>query len=327
MSYTKETLMERLRTGESIVTFTKLNGDQRIMTCTTDPKLIPEEAMPKGTKEKKEPSAKQLENIGVYDINAKGWRSFKVANVTDVQTTEEAHEELIEVIKKPVRHYRIRLHGYGGESVYAKLTKEQFEFWNNWDKNKKDNAFNPNLNTLEDYANDPEEFRKHNDMPQEADFMWDPEHECHMAWHEKDDIEHSNGVDTNGVHIEIDEVDSDKSWGTEWIETLVENESLDKLLERNGKEIKVDYMDLDAHADENGNNYVFFFMSIEKGTFHDVYVKTEGKQLDVSKIDISATEMPNGDTIITTISYNGVELDNEFGDTTGKGYVGSVWNY
>ena len=43
MSYTKETLMERLRTGESVVTFTKLNGDQRIMTCTTDPKLIPEE--------------------------------------------------------------------------------------------------------------------------------------------------------------------------------------------------------------------------------------------------------------------------------------------
>ena len=53
----------------------------------------------------KEPSAKQLENIGVYDLNAKGWRSFKVSNVTDVQTTEEAHEELIETIKKPVRHY------------------------------------------------------------------------------------------------------------------------------------------------------------------------------------------------------------------------------
>ena len=86
-------------------------------------------------------------------------------------------------------------------------------------------------------------------------------------------------------------------------------------------------MDLDSHADKDGNNYVFYFMSIEKGTFHDVYVKTEGKQLDVSKIDIGATEMPNGDTIVTTISYNGVELDNEFGDTTGKGYVGSVWNY
>ena len=70
------------------------------MTCTLDPSLIPEEHMPKSDKPKKEPSAKQLENIGVYDLNAKGWRSFKVS-VTDVQTTEEAHEELIDVIKRP----------------------------------------------------------------------------------------------------------------------------------------------------------------------------------------------------------------------------------
>ena len=71
-TYNREELTERLRTKESVVTFTKLNGEQRIMTCTLDPALIPEEAMPKGTKEKKEPSAKQLENIGVYDLNAKG---------------------------------------------------------------------------------------------------------------------------------------------------------------------------------------------------------------------------------------------------------------
>ena len=58
------------------------------------------EHMSKSDKSKRT-SAKQLENIGVYDLNAKGWRSFKVSNVTDVQTTEEAHEELIETIKSP----------------------------------------------------------------------------------------------------------------------------------------------------------------------------------------------------------------------------------
>ena len=47
MNYNREELMERLRTKESVVTFTKLNGEQRIMTCTLDPSLIPEEHSPK----------------------------------------------------------------------------------------------------------------------------------------------------------------------------------------------------------------------------------------------------------------------------------------
>ena len=40
-------------------------------------------------------------------------------------------------------------------------------------------------------------------------------------------------------------------------------------------------------------------MSIEKGTFNDVYPKTNGKPFDVSKLDIKAIEMSNGDNIIT----------------------------
>ena len=63
-------------------------------------------------------------------MNAKGWRSFKVSNVTDVQTTEEAHEELIETIKSVSTTLSIRLWGYGGESVYGRITKEAYEYWN-----------------------------------------------------------------------------------------------------------------------------------------------------------------------------------------------------
>ena len=84
---------------------------------------------------------------------------------------------------------------------------------------------------------------------------------------------------------------------------------------------------LDKYADEDGHNYVFYGMSIEKGTFNDVYLKLEGKQFDASKLDIKAIEMPNGDTIVTEILYNGETLDGDFGDTNGKGYVAKVWNY
>ena len=44
--------------------------------------------------------------------------------------TSEEKQELLEDIKRPVRHYRIMLWGYGGENSYIRLTKEQYEYWN-----------------------------------------------------------------------------------------------------------------------------------------------------------------------------------------------------
>ena len=66
------------------VTFTKVNGDKRIMNCT----LI-EGVAPSSTTEKKkdEPERKVNEEVlSVWDIDAKGWRSFRVNNVTRVRT-------------------------------------------------------------------------------------------------------------------------------------------------------------------------------------------------------------------------------------------------
>ena len=46
-----------------------------------------------------------------------------------MEYTTEENQELIDNIKGP-RYYRIILQGYGGESSYMGLTKEQYEFWN-----------------------------------------------------------------------------------------------------------------------------------------------------------------------------------------------------
>jgi len=73
------------------VTFTKKDGDQRIMTCTLDDKLLPvvevvEDAEPKKPKKPKKPRVLKNPNntLSVYDINAKGWRSFVIKNITAV---------------------------------------------------------------------------------------------------------------------------------------------------------------------------------------------------------------------------------------------------
>ena len=76
---TQVELLEKLRNETLVVTFNKLNGDERIMTCTKSFDVIPEEHKPKTDKEPKEG------NVTVWDTNAKGWRSFKYDRVTKVE--------------------------------------------------------------------------------------------------------------------------------------------------------------------------------------------------------------------------------------------------
>ena len=79
----KENTIAKLVKGEVVVTFNKINGDKRVMTCTLQEGIVPEAT-------KKDPaSQKKVQKINeevqvVWDINAKGWRSFRWANVTEV---------------------------------------------------------------------------------------------------------------------------------------------------------------------------------------------------------------------------------------------------
>jgi len=68
------------------VTFTKVNGDIRVMECTLDPNVLPKvvvnEDAPKREKKKSDTS------LAVYDVKAEGWRSFIIKNVNKVLYTD-----------------------------------------------------------------------------------------------------------------------------------------------------------------------------------------------------------------------------------------------
>ena len=76
---TKDELLKMLSEKTAVVTFNKLNGDERVMTCTKDLNVIPKENHPKATKEAHD------KNITVWDTNAKGWRSFVYDRVRKVE--------------------------------------------------------------------------------------------------------------------------------------------------------------------------------------------------------------------------------------------------
>jgi len=71
-----------LKSSVCKVTFTKVNGEVRNMRCTLLRDMIPQNSTPKAFDDEKV-EAGLSEVIRVFDLTAQGWRSFKVANVTE----------------------------------------------------------------------------------------------------------------------------------------------------------------------------------------------------------------------------------------------------
>ena len=76
----RNVIQQALKENMVEVTFTKVNGEQRVMKCTLDSKLIPPPTK-KDTMSQTKVRELNEEVLAVWDVNAKGWRSFRVANV------------------------------------------------------------------------------------------------------------------------------------------------------------------------------------------------------------------------------------------------------
>ncbi len=71
-------LLEALKNHECTVTFTKVNGETRVMPCTLKEDLV-HKVEHKGTKKPNEAV------VSVWCLDQKDWRSFRVDNVVDLQ--------------------------------------------------------------------------------------------------------------------------------------------------------------------------------------------------------------------------------------------------
>lgn len=80
---TREALVELLSSSLVEVTFNKLSGDERRMICTLMPKYLPEASREDPLSQTKIRNL-ESENIVVWDLTAKAWRSFRYNRVTKV---------------------------------------------------------------------------------------------------------------------------------------------------------------------------------------------------------------------------------------------------
>jgi hypothetical protein len=80
----KRWLKSHIKYGPTTVVFTKKDGTERVMLCTTNPDLVPKEE----AKESAEPKKQRKSNddtMPVYDLEAKAWKSFRWNSVKQVR--------------------------------------------------------------------------------------------------------------------------------------------------------------------------------------------------------------------------------------------------
>lgn len=88
-NYQRQSIINDLKQSVCEVTFTKVNGERRIMRCSLDSRYLPPitaEQMKHLDEQQQKPENQEI--IAVWDVEKGGWRSFRVDSVEYVQEVE-----------------------------------------------------------------------------------------------------------------------------------------------------------------------------------------------------------------------------------------------
>ena len=83
----QQEIKNALHEGVCTVTFTKVNGDERVMHCTLKEDLLPAQVDVEEVIEKKTKTPNP-DVLAVYDVKASGWRSFRWDALKDFSTEQ-----------------------------------------------------------------------------------------------------------------------------------------------------------------------------------------------------------------------------------------------
>ena len=237
--------------------------------------------------------------------------------------TSEEKQEIVDHLSGP-RYYRITINGYGGEGAYMSISKEAYDFWSEVCEENGDSDF---VTYMVDDGTDECEFENIDSVPPEADFLTSyGKDDYKSSWYEAPtEYEHQWGVEIGSAYMDIDEVDSD-DYSANVVREVMSREGVQDLCERIGEETdwEVEIWDSNECYAPEDVEYIAQMYSSEKGSFFDGVIETVG-DFDPKKLQFHCSEYDNGEECITTVVYDGVEIDNNGGDTNGKGYYAAVW--
>jgi hypothetical protein len=195
-------------------------------------------------------------------------------------------QKLIEVLKFTPRTYKISMWGYGGEKVMGTVDRK---VWDYCMENHVD---------LSEIAWSDED-TVHEDMGLDLDMLpFLP-----GSWYECDDMGHINGVSRDAGTIQIEDENGN---------TVLER-SLDSV---DGTDIGLCCSDEVWAGSKPKGTVVFIGSSNEKGTFFEGEIELRAP-FDIEKLELNYDEF-DGEDIITSVTYDGEDIDNWGGSTDGK---------
>lgn len=205
--------------------------------------------------------------------------------------TQEQKQKLINVLKFTPRTYKLRLWGYGGEHVMGTVERKIYDY------------FKQRRLDVSEFAWDYD-YAEQNNIPEDMR-PFEP-----GSWHECDNMGHCWGVDRSAGTIQVDD-ENDNTVYEKALDELTGWEDEEGNPEPEwccGDEIWID-------SQEKGTP-VFIGTSSEKGTFFEAEINLT-MPFNPGKITLTYDEI-DGNEIITSVSYDGEELENTGGDTNGK---------
>lgn len=200
--------------------------------------------------------------------------------------TIEEQKELIEILKFTPRTYKIYIWGYGGEKVMGTVDRKIYDY------------FKSRRLDLSDYAWDSDYADEHN-IPE--DMQPFPS----GSWYECDDMAHVNGASMSAGTIQID----DEQGNTVFQRGLDSCDGCDDSPQLCCSD--------EAWIDSKSpNTIVFIGNSNEKGTFFEGELPLT-MPFDIEKLEINYDDV-DGEEIVTSIYYDGEEIENYGSSTDGK---------
>lgn len=183
--------------------------------------------------------------------------------------------------------YTVNVQGYGAEMVFARITKEQYEYWKPLNDEESD-AINQHLFW------DPYEEDEGNEITDDTDPRW-----LGMWYDMEGTIEQCHGAEA----------------GSAWLRIYDENNEMVHEMDIGADKVEPAE---DTSAKTEGEGYYCKAQSSEKGTFISAQLEVDG-EIDLSKFKFYGCRI-DGDLLVTNLEYDGEDLEDDGGDTNGKGY-------
>ena len=225
--------------------------------------------------------------------NPKGSWPFAPSDVPEPTAEELAaqhlaeQQKLIEVLKFTPRTYKISMWGYGGEKVMGTVDRKVWDYCNDNQVDLSEIAWSDE-DTVEEMGLDLEK------LPFQPG-----------QWYECDDMGHINGVSRDAGTIQIEDENGNTVFERP-IDDCIGDEDTPSLC--CSDEVWI--------GSRSKGEVVFVGSSNEKGTFFEGEIELTAP-FDITKLELNYDEFDSED-IVTSVSYDGEDIDNWGGSTDGK---------